>query len=319
MSIAVLVVGTGGDPVAASRFPGALTHAGAEVSLLVPSDSLARHTRHVARVGVVAPDAPATRWIEAVFALVDVASPRAIVPVDAGALALVVGLATAPPAALRPQRAAALAELVAASLGPLDRVAASVEAERPAAILRDAGVRIVRGEPPAGGLRCTHHVAAHRGRIVACATAEHLVVDPERGRPTVLRFVAHDGVAALAERAVAALEASGCLALDVMVDAGGAMALTALHRHVVATMHASRWVGVDLAGAWLAALEGRPATGATTLAAGTSRTSVTFPQEWERDRDSAWLREHRVDVPWDDPELVDAILAEGIVGPARQE
>ena len=313
-AVPVLVVGTGAEAVAASRFPRALARARAEVSLLCPSDSLARHTRHAARIGVVAPDAPATRWVEALFALIDVAAPRAIVPVDAGALALVVGLAASPPPALRPARVAALADLVVASLGPLDKVAASVDPSRRAALLREAGVDLVDDRAAGDGMRCTHHVATHRGRVVAAATAEHVVVDPaQRNRPTVLRFFAHDGVAALAARAVAALEASGCLALDVVVDGDGRPALAGLDRHVVASMHVSQWLGVDLAAAWIAALDGQACAGATSLAPGTSRHSVAFPQEWHRDRASAWLREQRVDVPWDDPDLLDAILADAMV------
>jgi hypothetical protein len=57
---------------------------------------------------------------------------------------------------------------------------------------------------------------------------------------------------------------------------------------------------------------GRDYEGAVTLPASTSRLSVAFPQEWNRDRSSAWLRQQRVDVPWDDPDLLDALLA----GPA---
>src|SRR6186713_1474964 len=168
--------------VAAARFPRALTRAGASVSLLCPSHAPARHTRHVARVGVVSPDAPSERWIEALFTLVDVSAPRAIVAADERALDWLVALATTPPAALRPERAAALADLVAASLGPLDRVTArSVEIDT-------SGVTVY-----------THHVAALDGRVLASATAEHVVADAgARPRPTVLRFCAHDLVATLA-------------------------------------------------------------------------------------------------------------------------
>jgi len=293
---AVLVVGMDAASVAAARFPRALTRAGASVSLLCPSDAPARHTRHVARVGVVAPDAPPARWIEALFTLLDVAAPRAIAAADERALDWLVALATTPPAALRRERAAALADLVAASLGPLDRIAAH------------------RGAVGAfAGAVYTHHVAAFDGRVLASATAEHVVVDDRAPRhPTVLRFCAHDGVATLAAREVEALRARGCLSLDIAVDADGTARLAAVDRHVTASMHVPAWLGVDLAAAWLAALDGRDYEGAVALPASTSRVSVAFPQEWNRDRSSAWLRQQRVDVPWDDPDLLDAILA----GPA---
>jgi hypothetical protein len=293
---AVLVVGMDAASVAAARFPRALTRAGASVSLLCPSDAPARHTRHVARVGVVAPDAPPARWTEALFTLVDVAAPRAIVAADGRALDWLVALATTPPAALRPERVAALADLLAASLGPLDRVAARHAAT-------DASESAVY----------THHVAAFDGRVLASATAEHVVADAgPRPRPTVLRFCVHDGIASLAAREVAALRARGCLSLDVAVDADGTTRLASVDRYVSASMHVPAWLGVDLAAAWLAALEGRDYAGAAALPASTSRLSVAFPQEWNRDRSSEWLRQQRVDVPWDDPDLLDAILA----GPA---
>ena len=293
MSTAILVVGTSAASVAAARFPRALSRAGASVSLLCPSNAPARHTRHVARVGVVSPESPPSRWVEALFALVDVAMPRAIAPADEGALDLLIALATTPPAALRPERAAALADLLAASLGPLEHVVAKLDT---------VGA--------AGATTFTHHVAAHEGRVLASATAEHVVVDASpRRRPTVLRFCAHEGVASIAESTVRDLRASGCLSLDVAVDASEAPRIVGVDRHVVASMHVSQWLGVDLAAAWIAALEGRQHAGATSLPASTSRHSVAFPQEWDRDRASPWLREQRVDVPWDDPELLDAILA----------
>jgi hypothetical protein len=323
----ILVIGTGAACVAASRFPQALSRAGAVVSLLVPSNAHARHTRHVARVGVVPPDASPERWVEALFALVDIAAPRAIVAADRGALDLVGGLAHAPPAALRPERAAALASRLAESIGPPGLVAASLDPGRREALMAACGVRTIRprlaearadasgaGRPAVGdaaGATYTHHVAALGGKVLACATAEHVVVDSADGRPSVLRFCAHDGIARAAERAVAAMEASGCLSLD-FVDDGGEPQLAGVDRHVVPTMHVSQWLGVDLAGAWLAALDGRKRPGATTLPEGTSRYSVAFPQEWQRDPASRWLREQRVDVPWDDPDVLDVILQDAV-------
>jgi hypothetical protein len=37
---------------------------------------------------------------------------------------------------------------------------------------------------------------------------------------------------------------------------------------------------------------------------------VHFPLEWVRDPNSRYLREYPVDIPWDEPELVDAIVAQ---------
>ena len=37
--------------------------------------------------------------------------------------------------------------------------------------------------------------------------------------------------------------------------------------------------------------------------------SVHFPQEWLRDPQSRYLRDFRVDAPWDDPEVMEAMQA----------
>ena len=36
---------------------------------------------------------------------------------------------------------------------------------------------------------------------------------------------------------------------------------------------------------------------------------VNFPQEWLRDPESPYLERYPVDVPWDDPELIEACFA----------
>jgi len=36
---------------------------------------------------------------------------------------------------------------------------------------------------------------------------------------------------------------------------------------------------------------------------------VSFPQEWLRDPQSRWLRDYPVDVPWDESQLLAAMLA----------
>jgi hypothetical protein len=41
---------------------------------------------------------------------------------------------------------------------------------------------------------------------------------------------------------------------------------------------------------------------------GDERVFVQFPGEWLRDPQSRWLRQYPVDVPWDDPDLLDAML-----------
>jgi len=36
---------------------------------------------------------------------------------------------------------------------------------------------------------------------------------------------------------------------------------------------------------------------------------VSFPREWLRDPESPWLRDHPSDIPWDDPGVLQAMIA----------
>ena len=69
-------------------------------------------------------------------------------------------------------------------------------------------------------------------------------------------------------------------------------------------------MNVDLCAALHAAMRrrGRRRT-RSRLDSGEERIFVQFPAEWLRNPQSPWLRRHPVDVPWDDPELLDAMLA----------
>ena len=58
-----------------------------------------------------------------------------------------------------------------------------------------------------------------------------------------------------------------------------------------------------------AALAGSRWEAPSDLEDGTERTSAHFPQEWLRDPSSPYLLDRPVDVPWDDPALVEALLA----------
>ena len=68
-------------------------------------------------------------------------------------------------------------------------------------------------------------------------------------------------------------------------------------------------VDVDMCAALRAALDGVPSPSRRDLDEGESGVRPNFPQEWLRDPDSSYLRNYPVDVPWEDPELIEAMLA----------
>jgi hypothetical protein len=58
-----------------------------------------------------------------------------------------------------------------------------------------------------------------------------------------------------------------------------------------------------------AALHDTPPASRADLAPDEEGVGVAFPEEWLRDPESIWLRDHPVDVPWEEPELIEAMLA----------
>ena len=92
--------------------------------------------------------------------------------------------------------------------------------------------------------------------------------------------------------------------------------LIEVSRRIPPATHCGAKIGIDLCAALLAGLDGRSshATTRADLDDGETGYNVHFPQEWLRDPHSEWLRKYPVDVPWDEPELFEALLA---MRPAR--
>ena len=74
------------------------------------------------------------------------------------------------------------------------------------------------------------------------------------------------------------------------------------------TTHRGASIGLDLCAALHAALHDIPNPSRSDLDVGEEDFVAQFPQEWLRDTESPHLRRLRVDVPWDEPELIEAML-----------
>ena len=66
---------------------------------------------------------------------------------------------------------------------------------------------------------------------------------------------------------------------------------------------------VDFCAALCAAIHRTASTSRPELNDGEEGISVHFPQEWLLDPDSGYRRKYPSDVPWDEPELLSAMLA----------
>jgi hypothetical protein len=99
------------------------------------------------------------------------------------------------------------------------------------------------------------------------------------------------------------------MSIEFVADrATGLAYLLEINRRVSPGWHMGELIGCDLCAPLYAALTGT-ARPAGTLDTDEATTVCHFPQEWLRDPNSPNLRQHRVDVPWDEPELVEAMLA----------
>ena len=76
MGISVLLVSTATTWFGTARMPRALVHAGFDVALLAPKDSLAGKSRFVGRIGEVPENASPRDWIYAFAATVKATAPR---------------------------------------------------------------------------------------------------------------------------------------------------------------------------------------------------------------------------------------------------
>lgn len=159
--------------------------------------------------------------------------------------------------------------------------------------------------------RVRHHtVAAMRGALLAGVSREKLIANPPPAGPaTVTRYFRVPEMREASEKLVRAFGMSGLFAFEFIAHEGtGECFLLEINRRVTPGTHAAAHVGVDLCAALYAGLHGVPVSTRTDLDPDEEHTLAHFPQEWLRDPDSRYLREHPVDAPWDDPGLLAAML-----------
>lgn len=195
-------------------------------------------------------------------------------------------------------------ERLRAPPGPL-RVAKRLVVNRDASLLepfirrRRAAVSVqafVPG-PPANAA-----VACFEGEVLAAVFAEVVCSNGATGPATVVHVVEHPEMAEAVTRMVRRLGLSGLCGFDFVLGPGGA-SLIELNPRATPTCHLAPAAGLDLAGALLAALQGR-AAGPPSQPGGGGLVAL-FPQELMRDGQSPFLETAHHDVPWASPEVVE--------------
>ncbi len=152
---------------------------------------------------------------------------------------------------------------------------------------------------------------ARQGELLAGLAGEKVLANPEpTGPPTVLRYFRAPRLRAITATLAKGFGISGHFFVEFIVrEDDGEPVVLEINRRVTPSSHRGRARNVDHWAALHASLTGTTPTTRTDLDEGEEGLGVRFPEEWLRDPQSPYLREYPVDVPWDEPELIEALLA----------
>lgn len=158
---------------------------------------------------------------------------------------------------------------------------------------------------------CYQNVAAWQGRMLGGYAGDRLQTHGDAMAPgTVVRYRHAPELREMSERLVRTFAMTGLFTSEYMIErASGVPYLIEINRRISPATHYGSVMNVDLCAALHAAMHGVPSPTREGLDAGEERVFVQFPAEWLRNPQSRWLRRYPVDIPWDDPELLDAMLA----------
>lgn len=148
-----------------------------------------------------------------------------------------------------------------------------------------------------------------RGALLCGYAVDKLEGEP-RGPASVVRYFHSSELEDSATKLAAAFGATGIFAPEYIVhERTGEHYLIEINRRITPGTHRGAYMNIGSGEALFAASEGRPSNMRVRLDDGEERVYVSFPLEWLRDPQSRYLRDYPVDVPWDEPELIEAILA----------
>jgi len=176
--------------------------------------------------------------------------------------------------------------------------------------LGNGGDRRLLVQAHVAGRGMYYQIAAWKGRLLAGMAVDKVLADPEpMGPATVCRYHRNDEVRDFARRLVEGFGMTGLMGLELIVDEHTREPhLLEVNRRITPGTHRGALYGLDLCAALHAAMHDQPYAARTDLDVGEEDLVAHFPQEWLRDAGSIHLRTLRVDVPWDEPELIEAML-----------
>ena len=168
---------------------------------------------------------------------------------------------------------------------------------------------VVSIQPFVAGRDANSTVACWKGRVLGSVSVAVLQTLDRHGPASVVRIIDHPEMAHAVETIVSHLGLSGLVGFDFMLDDHtGHATLIELNPRATQMGHLALGKGRDPVGSLVAALSDTPHREPEAVTS--NDTLALFPQEWQRDPRSTFLRTAYHDVPWDQPSLVRAATEE---------
>ncbi len=155
------------------------------------------------------------------------------------------------------------------------------------------------------GKVCSVVLSGMTGKVAGAFCYAKFITDREHGMSSV---ITHEDRADIIADAWALYEScgfSGYISIDYIVEDGGRGYLLEINRGISGKSHLTCF-GVDLTASLLAMMRGQTPAAA---APKTHDCVACFPIEWARDPASPYLMSALHDVPWDDPDVLAAMIA----------
>ena len=157
------------------------------------------------------------------------------------------------------------------------------------------------------GRDATTSVACWEGEIVALISVEVIETQSNKGPASVLRLIDHPEMSRAAEKITKRLQLSGFYGFDFMLEEQSNRAnLIEMNARATQTCHLAMGTGRNLPVALSAMVSGEPIPETKPIS---DRDMIAlFPQEWQSNPASHYLRFAYHDVPWREPKLVKACI-----------
>jgi hypothetical protein len=151
------------------------------------------------------------------------------------------------------------------------------------------------------GRDATASIACWEGQVLASITFEVLRAPRATGPASVVRVLEHPQIADASVKLVRRLNLSGLYGLDFKIDDSNVAHLLEMNPRATQSSHLSLGKDRDLVGALVGAISGQKIETETATA---GSVIALFPNEWQNNPASEFLRIGYHDVPWSEPELV---------------